>query len=66
MLDHPGATVDEAEAAVAENIRRTTEITGALASRQAASPTNAPQVIYETAAQITGREGGSARGGASA
>lgn len=66
MLDHPGATVDEAEAAVAENIRRTTEVTGALASRQAASPTNAPQVIYETAAQITGREGGSARGGASA
>jgi len=66
MLDHPGATVDEAEAAVAENIRRTTEITGALADRRALSPANAPQVIYETEAQTTGREGGSARGGASA
>lgn len=66
MLDHPGVTPDEAEAAVQENIRRTTEITAELAARQAASPTNAPRVVFETEEQITGREGGQARGGAQA
>lgn len=66
MLDHPGVTPEEAEAAVQENIRRTTEITSELAARQAVSPDNAPRVIFETEEQITGREGGLARGGATA
>ena len=66
MLDHPGVTPDEAEAAVQENIRRTTEITAEPAARQAASPTNAPSRRLRDRGVITGREGGQARGGAQA
>lgn len=60
MLDHPGVSAEEAEAAIQRNIDLTTKITSALADRRALAPDNVTRsaVVYESDSQQTGRIGG--------